>query len=285
MAIKFQKLSYEYSSDTPLAYVALKDITLDISKGRKTAIIGATGSGKSTLVQHLNALLLPTSGSLEIEDWLIIANEKPKNLKQLRKQVGLVFQFPEYQLFEETVAKDIAFGPLNFGKTEEEAAAIAIDCLKLVGLPSSYLDSSPLELSGGEKRRVAIAGILAIEPDILVLDEPTAGLDPAGSVQMMQLFNQINKRYKKTILMVTHDLQDVVNYCDDVVVLDSGKVLGRHTVEQLFSDDTLLSKYRLNPPAIVKFQQALVVKGVNWPKRYLNMPSLVEALLKEFGSE
>ena len=188
MSITFKDVEYIYSQDTPFAYHALKGVNLDIPKGSFTALIGHTGSGKSTLIQHINALLIPTKGEVDIGDVHITNNEKPKVLKPLRKKAGLVFQFPEYQLFEETIEKDIAFGPRNFGMSEEEAKEVARKMLKRVGLDESYLERSPFELSGGQKRRVAIAGILAMDPDILVLDEPTAGLDPQGAKEMLDLF-------------------------------------------------------------------------------------------------
>ena len=193
MPIEFRELSYVYSKDMPYAYKALKEINLEIEEGKINAIIGETGSGKSTLVQHLNALLLPSEGELEIAGYTIRANEKTKGLKYLRKKVGLVFQFSEYQLFEETILKDVSFGPKNFGVSEEEAIIKAKEALKLVGIDESMYEKSPLDLSGGQKRRVAIAGILAMEPEIIVLDEPTAGLDPKGSKEMIGLFRKLNK--------------------------------------------------------------------------------------------
>ena len=178
MPIRFEKVSYTYGKKTPFEYQALKDINLEILEGSFTAIVGHTGSGKSTLIQHLNGLLLPEEGRVVIADFVLEAKKKIKNIKALRKQVGIVFQFPEYQLFESTVLKDVMFGPKNFGATEEEAKAKAQKALELVKIPPSYYEKSPFALSGGERRRVAIAGILAMEPKILVLDEPTAGLDP-----------------------------------------------------------------------------------------------------------
>lgn len=212
MSIEIRKLSHIYNEGTTFASVALDAIDLTIQEYCMTAIIGETGSGKSTLVQHLNALLLPSKGEIQINDRIIKADEKPKQLKALRKKVGLVFQFPEYQLFEETILKDVSFGPKNFGASEEEAEQRAKEVLKVVGLDESYYEKSPFECSGGEKRRVAIAGILAMDPEILVLDEPTAGLDPKGARDMMQLFVDIQKNYHKTILLVTHDMEHVLSY-------------------------------------------------------------------------
>ena len=205
MPIAFEKVNYQYAPNTPFAYEALKNIDLAFELGKITAIIGPTGSGKSTLVQHLNALLLPTRGTVLVLDRTITHNDKPKELKSLRKRVGLVFQFPEYQLFEETILKDIMFGPLNFKVDEATAKQQALAALNMVGLDESTAEKSPLDISGGQKRRVAIAGILAINPDVLVLDEPTAGLDPQGAKSMMELFVRLNRDHGKTILVVTHD--------------------------------------------------------------------------------
>lgn len=216
MSITFKEVEHIYSENTPFAYHALKGVNLNIKDKSFTAIIGQTGSGKSTLIQHINALLLPTSGSINIGEYLITKTNKPNKLKLLRQKAGLVFQFPEYQLFEETIEKDIIFGPMNFGIKESEAKQIARKVLKIVGLDESYLNKSPFDLSGGQKRRVAIAGILAMDPNILILDEPTAGLDPQGTNEMMNLFKQINDS-GKTIILVTHDMNHVLQYCDEVV--------------------------------------------------------------------
>ena len=213
MSITFKEVEHIYSESTPFAYHALKGVNLDIKNGSFTAVIGQTGSGKSTLIQHINALLLPSSGNIEIDDYVITSANKPSGLKMLRKKAGLVFQFPEYQLFEETIEKDIIFGPINFGISEDEAKQISKKVINIVGLDETYLDKSPFDLSGGQKRRVAIAGILAMDPDILILDEPTAGLDPQGANEMMNLFKKINKS-GKTIILVTHDMNHVLQYCD-----------------------------------------------------------------------
>ena len=213
-----------FTAKKHLAYIAaLKGIDLSIPEGKITAIIGQTGSGKSTLVQHLNGLLIPTAGTLDICGFHIQPLLKIKDVKQLRKEVGLVFQFPEYQLFEETIAKDIAFGPKNFGTSEEDATQLVKKVLPVVGLDENYLDRSPFDLSGGQKRRVAIAGILVLNPKVLVLDEPTAGLDPQGAQEMMTLFMNLNKKEGKTVLLVTHDMEHVMNYCDHVIVLSHGE--------------------------------------------------------------
>ena len=223
MPITFKEIEHIYSENTPFSYHALKGVNLKIKDKSFTAIIGQTGSGKSTLIQHINALLLPTSGEINVDEFIITATDKPSKLKPLRKKAGLVFQFPEYQLFEETIEKDIIFGPMNFGVSEEEAKKIARKVLKMVGLNESYLSKSPFELSGGQKRRVAIAGILAMDPDILILDEPTAGLDPQGTNEMMSLFKKIND-LGKTIILITHDMNHVLQYCDEVVVVRSNGI-------------------------------------------------------------
>ena len=223
MAITLKSLSYIYDEGMPYAHHALKDINLNIEEGKITAIIGKTGSGKSTLVEHLNALLVPSSGSLEIEDTIILPG-KNKGLKALRKKVGLVFQFSEYQLFEETILKDVAFGPKNYGASEQEAIAKAKLALKMVGIDESYYETSPFDLSGGQKRRIAIAGILALEPKIIVLDEPTAGLDPKGSQEMIDLFVKLNKKAGITVILVTHDNEIVYNYADNTVLMADGEV-------------------------------------------------------------
>lgn len=280
MPITFEKVKHEYHPGTPFAYLALDGIDLTIAEGRMTAIIGSTGSGKSTLVQHLNALLLPSSGSVTVLDRTIQAGDKPKQLKELRKRVGLVFQFPEYQLFEETVAQDIAFGPKNFGMSEAEALAKAREVMKFVGLDEAYLERSPFELSGGQKRRVAIAGILAMNPDILVLDEPAAGLDPQGAKEMMNLFVRLNREYHKTVLIVTHDMEHVLQYCDDVVVVDHGHIVQTADTASFFQDTALLHRLGINPPAVIRLKEALSENGFVLSERLLDMEELAAAVAR-----
>ncbi len=260
MSIKFKEVKHSYGVGTPFVYHALKGVNLEIEDGSFCAIIGQTGSGKSTLIQHINALLLPTSGSVDINSYHIEANQKNMKFKNLRKDAGLVFQFPEYQLFEETIQKDIIFGPVNFGVTVEEAKELSKKMLKLVGLDSSYLERSPFELSGGQKRRVAIAGILAMQPDILILDEPTAGLDPQGSKEMMELFQRINKQ-GTTIILVTHDMNHVLEYCDDVIVMNQGKVEKQTKVSKIFKDQEYLETLGICLPIITNFIIELNNKG------------------------
>src|SRR5699024_10459676 len=211
---------------------------------------------------HINALLLPTNGSINVEEYLITATQKPSKLKPLRKKAGLVFQFPEYQLFEETIEKEIMFGPLNCGVDESEAKRIASQVLNTVGLDDSYLSKSTFDLSGGQKRRVAIAGILAMDPDILILDEPTAGLDPQGTNEMMSLFKKINDM-GKTIILVTHDMNHVLQYCDEVVVMNHGKVERHDSVVNIFKDSEYLNKLGIDLPIITDFILKLNKGGFN----------------------
>ena len=276
MPISFKALSYIYNKDMPYAHKALDNINLDIKEGVITAVIGETGSGKSTLVEHLNALLLPSEGSLQVLDYTIEANHKNKNLKQLRKDVGLVFQFSEYQLFEETVIKDVAFGPLNFGYSVEDSLKMATEALKMVDIDSSLYEVSPLELSGGQKRRVAIAGMLACDPKIIVLDEPTAGLDPKGAKQIIDLFVSTNKKLNKTVIIVSHDNEMVFNYCDETVVLSHGKIVYHGSTLDLFADDDKLNEFNMLKPQIVELRNALINKGFKISKQARTIEDLVK---------
>lgn len=280
MPLSFKEVTYTYSPDTPYEYQALRGINVNFTLGKITAIIGNTGSGKSTMIQHLNGLLLPTSGEIEVLDRTIRANEKLKDGKSLKKTVGLVFQFPEYQLFEETVLKDVMFGPQNFKVSEEEAKLRAVEALKLVGIPEAYLEKSPLELSGGEKRKVAIAGILAMEPEILVLDEPVAGLDPQSAERMMELFRLINQKYHKTVLLVTHNMEQVLSYCDEVAVVKDGVVIHHGDVKEFFREDEILDELGIEAPMIIKAKRLLKQQNIVIPDDVLDIPSLAKAIAK-----
>ena len=261
MAIKINHLSFTYLKKSPNQVDALKDVSLEIPEGKITTIIGHTGSGKSTLIQTLNGLLLPTSGTVEVGEYLVTPKKnKNKKIKELRKHVSIVFQFPEYQLFEETVEKDVAFGLKNYGLKEDEAINKAHIALNKVGLDESFYKRSPFELSGGEKRRVAIAGIIAIDPDILVLDEPTAGLDLVGSKIILDLILELNKS-GKTIILVTHDMNIVMNYADHVVVVNDGQIAFEGTPSKLFSGD--VSSYSIEIPQLFKFCLLLKEHGVD----------------------
>lgn len=281
MAITFKSLSYIYDEGMPYAHHALKDINLNIEEGKITAIIGKTGSGKSTLVEHLNALLVPSSGSLEIEDTIILPGKKNKGLKALRKKVGLVFQFSEYQLFEETILKDVAFGPKNYGASEQEAIAKAKLALKMVGIDEGYYETSPFDLSGGQKRRIAIAGILALEPKIIVLDEPTAGLDPKGSQEMIDLFVKLNKKAGITVILVTHDNEIVYNYADNTVLMADGEVKYSGNTLELFNDKEKVKKFNILEPKILSVKNALNDKGFKIPSNVRTIDELAKYLSKE----
>lgn len=261
MQIKVNHLSYVYLRKTPNEVEALHDVSLEFPEGKITTIIGHTGSGKSTLIQTLNGLILPTSGEISVGEFKITQKKnKNKNIKKLRKALAVVFQFPEYQLFEETVEKDVAFGLKNYGYKEAEAIKEAHKALKEVGIDKSFYKRSPFELSGGEKRRVAIAGIIALKPDILVLDEPTAGLDPNGSKIILNLIKKFNKE-GKTIIIVTHDMNIVLNHSDHVIVLNEGKVAFIGEPSELFAGD--VSKYSIDVPELYKFCQLLKAKGLD----------------------
>lgn len=281
MSIEINHLEHVYNAGTPFEHSALHGIDLSIPEGKVTAIIGQTGSGKSTLVQHLNGLLIPSAGTLDICGFHIQPLLKIKDVKVLRKEVGLVFQFPEYQLFEETIEKDIAFGPKNFGVEEEKANELVKKILPMVGLDESYLQRSPFELSGGQKRRVAIAGILVLDPKVLVLDEPTAGLDPQGAKEMMSLFMDLNRTHNKTILLVSHDMEHVMRYCDHVIVLDHGKVLQESDVHTFFEHPEWMIKVGINPPAIIRLKLMLKEKGFLIPDEILELDALVKCVREQ----
>lgn len=251
MAIKVNNLFFTYMKKTTQSSHALRGVSLSFEDKSFTAIIGHTGSGKSTLVQMLNGLLIPDEGTVEINEYVLTPNKrKNKHIKEIRKHVGMVFQFPEYQLFEETVLKDVAFGAKNFGYKEEEALEIAKKALNKVGIPESYYERSPFELSGGEKRRVAIAGILAIDPEVIVMDEPTAGLDPKGSKDIMELLKSMNES-GKTIILVTHNMEHVIDYASRVVVLDDGLITYDGEPKKLFESN--INTGLIEVPMIYKF--------------------------------
>ena len=262
MSVIFKDVNYVYYPKSPYEHKALFDIDLEIKDKSFTAIIGHTGSGKSTLVQQINALLLPTSGEIAVGEYKINANSKIVGIKNLRKHAGMVFQFPEYQLFEETCFKDIAFGPKNYGIKEEDFKEEAGKLLKLVGLDETYLERSPFEISGGQKRRVAIAGILALDPDVLILDEPTAGLDPKGTSDMMDLFHKLNK-LGKTIILVTHDMNLVLKYSTDIVVLSAGKIVFEGKSYELFKDEEHCYELNIDVPNCIKFANRLNKRNYN----------------------
>ena len=283
MDIRFKQVGFAYQAGTPFEMRALHDVSFSVKDGSYVAIIGHTGSGKSTILQHLNALLKPTEGIVELGDKTIDSTTGNKDLKPLRKKVGIVFQFPEAQLFEETVEKDIAFGPKNFGVSEEEALNIAAEVIQTVGLPADVLKKSPFDLSGGQMRRVAIAGVLAMKPEVLVLDEPTAGLDPKGRLEMMEMFYKLNKEQNMTIVLVTHQMNDVSDYADHVVVIESGNVVKEGSPKEVFADASWLLEKQLGVPTTLAFVEKLKEKGWTTDKMPLTLDELADAILEERG--
>lgn len=261
MSIKFNQVFYTYSPNTPFEHEALNGVSLEIKEGSFTCLVGQTGCGKSTLIQHLNGLLIPSSGEVVVGEYINTKGNRKmrKKIRDLRRKVGLVFQFSENQLFEETVESDVAFGPLNFGAKKEDALKIAHDSLNQLGLDESFYKKSPFDLSGGEKRRVAIAGVLALKPDILVLDEPTAGLDPRGTRELLNLIKNLNKD-GTTIILVTHDINIVYEYATDVVVMHNGKVVKASSPAELFKED--VEQYSLETPMIQKVIKMCLDNGL-----------------------
>ena len=253
MDITFDKVSYIYQENSPFAHQALENISFHIPSGTYVAIIGHTGSGKSTLIQHLNGLVRPTSGKVTIGDNVLTKDERPKDMKRLRSKVGIVFQYPEHQLFEETIEKDIAFGPKNFGFSDEEIKQSIQELMPKVGLSLELLDRSPFDLSGGQMRRVAIAGVLATNPDILVLDEPTAGLDPRGQKEMMDMFYDLHREKNMTTILVTHSMEDALKYAEHVIILNKGSVYMEGTPIEVFSKKEALQRVHLDQPNILRF--------------------------------
>ena len=277
MGIALENVSFTYQEGTPLASTALSDVSLTIEDGSYTALIGHTGSGKSTILQLLNGLLVPSQGSVRVFDTLITSTSKNKDIRQIRKQVGLVFQFAENQIFEETVLKDVAFGPQNFGVSEEDAEKIAREKLALVGINESLFNRSPFELSGGQMRRVAIAGILAMEPAVLVLDEPTAGLDPLGRKELMNLFKKLHQS-GMTIVLVTHLMDDVAEYANQVYVMEKGRLVKGGKPSDIFQDVVFMEEVQLGVPKITAFCKRLADRGVSFKRLPIKIEEFKESL-------
>ena len=277
MGIALENVSFTYQEGTPLASAALSDVSLTIEDGSYTALIGHTGSGKSTILQLLNGLLVPSQGSVRVFDTFITSASKNKDIRQIRKQVGLVFQFAENQIFEETVLKDVAFGPQNFGVSEEDAEQIAREKLALVGIDESLFNRSPFELSGGQMRRVAIAGILAMEPAILVLDEPTAGLDPLGRKELMNLFKNLHQS-GMTIVLVTHLMDDVAEYANQVYVMEKGRLVKGGKPSDVFQDVVFMEEVQLGVPKITAFCKRLADRGVSFKRLPIKIEEFKESL-------
>lgn len=277
MGITLEQVSFTYQAGTPFEGPALFDINMDIVDHSFTALIGHTGSGKSTVLQLLNGLFIPTAGKIKIDDRVITATSENKEIKPIRKKVGLVFQFAESQIFEETVLKDVAFAPQNFGISKEEAETIARKKLHLVGISEELFNRSPFELSGGQMRRIAIAGILAMEPEILVLDEPTAGLDPAGRKELMQLFKQLHKE-GMTLVLVTHLMDDVADFADFVYVLERGRVVKSGSPKEVFQDVDFMDSVQLGVPKVTRFAKGLMDKGFQLDSLPITIEELGESL-------
>lgn len=279
MSIKIENLNHVYMPKTPFEKIALNNINCEIKDGEFIALIGHTGSGKSTFIQHLNGLLSPTSGNI-IVDGINIADKKVK-LSDIRKKVGLVFQYPEYQLFEETIEKDIEYGPRNLGISEEEISNRVKRSMEMVGLDyETYKDKSPFDLSGGQKRRVAIAGVIAMEPKVLILDEPTAGLDPKGREDILAQIRILHKEYGMTIIMVSHSMEDVAKIADRVIVMNSGEIVLDGEIAEIFKEIEILEKIGLAVPQVTYLIRELRKKGFNISEEIFTISQAKEALLE-----
>ncbi len=266
MIIKLENVNYIYNQGSPEEVKAVSDVNLEIGEDDFICIIGSTGSGKSTLIQMLNGLLAPTAGSVTYDGVPIykagkLTKEEKKALRNLRCHVGLVFQYPEYQLFEETVLKDVCYGPKNLGLSEEKAQEKAVEALKAVGVPEDLFEKSPFELSGGEKRRVAIAGVLAMEPDVIILDEPTAGLDPAGKVEILDLLKNYQKEKHVTVTLVSHSMEEVARYANRVIAMHKSKVILDGTAREVFHHRKELEDIGLGVPEVYEFTESLGLEG------------------------
>ena len=276
MSISIQNLNHIYSKNGPFERVAVNDISIDIADGEFIGIIGHTGSGKSTLIQHLNGLLKPDSGRILIDGEDI--TQKGYDMKKLRSRVGLVFQYPEYQLFEETVYKDIAYGPSNLSLSSQETDRRVREAVAFVGLDEKILTKSPFELSGGQKRRVAIAGVLAMEPHILVLDEPTAGLDPAARKDLLGRLKALHKEKNLTIILVSHSMEEIADTAQKAVVMSKGKIVAFDTVEEIFKKQELLTSIGLDTPQICSVFAELRKKGIDLPDGVYNVDDAAQII-------
>ncbi len=278
MSLRVEHVSHLYEADTPLAHKALEDICLDIPNGQFIGIIGHTGSGKSTLVQHLNGLLKASEGKIYFNDEDVYA--KGYDMKKLRSKVGLVFQYPEHQLFETDVFTDVCFGPRNQGLGQEEIEKRAAEALQMVGLSEKYYKQSPFELSGGQKRRVAIAGVLAMQPEILILDEPTAGLDPKGREEILDQIKKLQKETGITVILVSHSMEDVAEYVDRIIVMNGGKVMYDDVPREVFKYYKELENVGLAAPQVTYIMHALKKKGLNVDVNVTTIEEATREILK-----
>lgn len=274
--LELKNLSYVYGTGTPFEKTAVNNLSLSIEKGEFIGIMGHTGSGKSTLVQMLNGLMKPTSGQVLLDGEDIWAN--PKDIRKIRFKVGMVFQYPEYQLFEETVAKDIAFGPTNMGKSGAELEKAVNDAARFTGLKDELLEKSPFDLSGGEKRRAAIAGVIAMNPEVLVLDEPTAGLDPMGRDVLLSQIVQYHKERKNTVILVSHSMEDIARVADKIIVMNKSNLVMFDKTKEVFSKGRELEKIGLRVPQITKIMLELREKGFNVPEGILTVDEAMDCI-------
>ena len=274
--LELKNLSYVYGTGTPFEKTAVNNLSLSIEKGEFIGIMGHTGSGKSTLVQMLNGLMKPTSGQVLLDGEDIWAN--PKDIRKIRFKVGMVFQYPEYQLFEETVAKDIAFGPTNMGKSGAELEKAVNDAARFTGLKDELLEKSPFDLSGGEKRRAAIAGVIAMNPEVLVLDEPTAGLDPMGRDVLLSQIVQYHKERKNTVILVSHSMEDIARVADKIIVMNKSNLVMFDKTKEVYSKGRELEKIGLRVPQITKIMLELREKGFNVPEGILTVDEAMDCI-------
>ena len=276
--LRIENLSYVYGKGTPFEKIALDNVSVSFEKGKITGLIGHTGSGKSTLVNLLNGLYKPASGKVYLDGQDIWAN--PKEIAKIRYRVGLVMQYPEYQLFDETVRLDIGFGPRNLGLSPEEVEERVIEAARFAGVGADLLDKSPFELSGGQKRRVAIAGIIAMRPDVLVLDEPAAGLDPRGRREILGSLRDYADRQNASVILVSHSMEDMAHYCDNVVVMNSAKVYRTGTVENIFSEADALIAVGLDVPMISRVATELKKRGIPLDGKLYTVDGVKDAILR-----
>lgn len=282
MSIRVENLKHIYDKGMPTESLALDNISFQVEDGQMFGIIGHTGSGKSTLLQHLNGLLKPEEGHIFIGDVDITSPDIA--MTEIRKRIGLVFQYPEYQLFEETVAKDVAFGPRNLGLSEEEIEERVKEAIELVGLDYEvFKDRSPFDLSGGQKRRVAIAGVIAMRPEVLILDEPTAGLDPKAHKDVLMMVEEVHRRTGNITILVSHNMADIARLCDNILVIDGGKVVTVGTPKEVFAHRQELSAVGLDLPPITHLTEALRQRGMDIPDTILSVDEAAEEIAKALG--
>ena len=277
--LQVKNLSHTYGGNTPFYNDAVSNVNFTVEQGEMIGIIGHTGSGKSTLVQHLNGILKPTQGEIFIDGENIW--DKPKEIRKIRSKVGLVFQYPEYQLFEETVYADIAFGPKNMGLSGDELKTRVLETCRLIGVKDEYLEKSPFDLSGGEKRRVAIAGVMAMQPKIIVFDEPTAGLDPKGRQDIIKIINDYRTAFNATVIIISHSMEDMAQMADKLIVMSKGEVVMFDETEKVFANGNKLREIGLNVPIVTRVFDILRQKGFDLPADVFTVNRAVE-VLKEY---